>query len=139
MRYELNLRKSLSRYCRSFLFAYLATILAIPVFAGTNGFIMPLSRGLAEATNGFWKGFSSASGEPGNPPDQPGATSHAVLRQSDTNAFLTGSGNIYNLSTSAFTVTDSVAQPLGTVAVQIRAAGSELDYNSISLLYTNSF
>ena len=107
------------------------------VFAATNGFVVPSFRGSAGSESGYWETFTVPYGAPGNLPDQPGATTGAVLTQSNTNAFLTGSGNIYNLSTSAFTVADSTPFTLGTVVLQTRTVGSELDYNSVSLIYSN--
>jgi len=40
-------------------------------------------------------------------------------------AFFTGSGNIYNLSTSSFTLTNTAPFALGTVVLQTRTIGSE--------------
>jgi hypothetical protein len=61
-----------------------------------------------------------------------------VLVQTDEGAFLTGSGNIYNLEgTSAFTLQDSSPAAVGTVVLQVRTIGSELDYGSPSLTYSN--
>jgi hypothetical protein len=76
-------------------------------------------------------------GAPGNLPDQPGATTSAVLTQTNANAFLTGSGNIYNLSTSACVLANTTPFVLGTVVLQTRTIGSELDYGSVSLVYSN--
>ena len=106
--------------------------------AGTNGFIAPAFRGSANSEFGYWETFTTPAGVPGNLPDQPGATTDAVLTQTNTNAFLTGSGNIYNLaSASSFTLADATPFTLGTVVLQIRTIGSELDYNSVSLIYSN--
>jgi hypothetical protein len=106
--------------------------------AGTNGFLVPFFRGSANSQAGYWETFSVAVGAPGNPPDKPGATTAARLIQSDTNAFLTGSGNIYNLNAaSVFTLTNATPFTLGTVVLQSRTIGGELDYNSITLNYTN--
>jgi hypothetical protein len=105
--------------------------------AGTNGFVVPSFRGSANSEAGYWEVFSVPVGAPGNLPDQPGATTDAVLTQTNTSAFLTGSGNIYNLSTSSFTLVDATPFTLGTVVLQTRTIGSELDYNSVSLIYSN--
>ncbi len=107
------------------------------LFAATNGFVVPSFRGSASSESGYWEIFTDPHGAPGNLPDQPGATSDAVLTQSNTNAFLTGSGNIYNLSTSVFTLADATPFTLGTVVLQMRTVGSELDYNSVFLVYSN--
>jgi hypothetical protein len=110
---------------------------AMPSFAGTNGFIVPIFRGSTDTRFGYWEIFASAH-TAGNGPDQPGGTTSAVLTQSDTNAFVTGSGNIYNLNgASAFTVADSTPFSIGAVVLQARTVGSELDYNSVSLIYSN--
>jgi len=109
----------------------------VDLLAATNGFVVPAFRGSANSQTGYWEVFSTPAGAPGNLPDQPGATTRAVLTQSDTNAFLTGSGNIYNLATSSFTLVDSTPFTLGTVVLQIRTIGSELDYRSVSLTYSN--
>lgn len=53
--------------------------------------------GTTHSQAGCWKIFAVAVGQPGNLPDKPGATTSAVLTQADTNAFLTGSGDLYNL------------------------------------------
>jgi hypothetical protein len=106
--------------------------------AGTNGFVVPSFRGSANSEAGYWETFTVAVGAPGNLPDRAGATTDAVLAQSQTNAFLTGSGNIYNLDgVSAFTVSDTTPFTLGTVVLQTRTLGTELDYGSASLQYTD--
>jgi len=107
--------------------------------AGTNGFIVPTFRGSAITEFGYWESFVVPSGAPGNPPDRPGTTTGAVLTQSDSNAIVTGSGNIYNQSAvSFFALADSTPFTLATVVLQIRTIGSELDYNSVSLAYSNA-
>lgn len=115
------------------------TLTASPanLFAATNGFVVPTFRGSANSESGYWEILTDPYGAPGNLPDQPGATTDAVLTQSNTNAFLTGSGNIYNLSASAFTLADATPFTLGTVVLQTRTVGSELDYNFVFLVYSN--
>lgn len=117
--------------------AVTVTVSPANLLAATNGFVVPSFRGSANSESGYWEIFTDPYGAPGNLPDQPGATTDAVLTQSNTNAFLTGSGNIYNLSTSAFTLADATPFALGTVVLQARTVGSELDYNSVSLVYSN--
>src|SRR5262245_12787763 len=108
------------------------------IWAGTNGFIVPFFRGSSNSTAGYWETFTVPLGTPGNLPDKAGATTHAVLSQTETNAFLTGSGNIYNLTgLSSFNVADSTTTPVGTVVLQARGLGAELDYNSVLLTHTN--
>ena len=72
-------------------------------------------------------------------PDQPGATTHAVLTQTNASSFLTGSGNIYNPGgISGFTLPDITPFTLGTVVLQARTVGSEMDYNSVWLAYSDT-
>jgi hypothetical protein len=105
--------------------------------ADTNGFVVPAFRGSAESESGYWESFTVGVGAPGNSP-RAGATTGAVLTQSDPGGFITGSGNLYNLDGfSAFTVTDSTPFALGTVVLQARTLGSELDYNSVTLSFNN--
>ncbi len=124
-----------------FVFALAAALLGSLSFharAGTNGFVVPPFRGAANSQAGYWETFSTPVGAPGNLPDKPGATTTARLTQHQTNAFLTGSGNIYNLDgTSAFTLSNTAPFQFGTVVLQTRTLGTELDYNSITLTYTN--
>jgi hypothetical protein len=116
-------------------------LLLFPAFwlsAGTNGFFVPFFRGSSGSEAGYWETFAIPVGEPGNLPDRGGATTDAVLTQTDTNAFLTGSGNIYNLNgASVFTLRDATPFTLATVVLQVRTLGSELDYGSVSLIYSN--
>lgn len=106
--------------------------------AATNGFVAPTFRGSANSEAGYWEVFSVAAGAPGNLPDGSGSTSDAVLTQNSPNGFLTGSGNIYNFTdASTFTLADAVPFTLGTVVLQTRTVGSELDYNSVQLTYTD--
>jgi len=118
----------------------LLTLCASAVLAhgGTNGFFAPAFRGSAGSEAGYWETFAVAVGAPGNLPDKPGATTGAVLTQSDTNAFPTGSGNIYNLNgVSVFSVSDATPFALGTVVLQTRTLGAELEAASVTLHYTN--
>src|SRR5687767_13849026 len=109
-----------------------------PVKAGTNGFIAPSFRGSANSEAGYWELFSTPVGVPGNLADRAGATTGAVLTQSDPQAFLTGSGNIYNLNgLSQFTLADTTPFNLGTVVLQARTLGAELDYGSVGLTYSD--
>lgn len=114
-----------------------AVITASSLWAGTNDFVVPAFRGSANSEFGYWETFTVPFGAPGNFPDQPGATTGAILTQFNTIAFLTDSRNIYNLSTSSFALTDSTPFALGAVVLQTRTIGSELDYGSASLICTN--
>ena len=111
---------------------------SLDLLAGTNGFVVPTFRGIANSEFGYWESFTVPFGPPGNLPDQPGASTAATLTQLNTNAFITGSGNLYNLSTSKFVLADDPSFTLGTVVMQIRTIGSELDYSSVALVYTNA-
>jgi hypothetical protein len=107
--------------------------------AATNGFIVPPFRGSSQARAGYWETFSAAVGGAGNGADRPGATTAARLWQTDPAAFLTGSGNIYNLDgTSAFVISNTTPFTLGTVVLQTRTLGTELDYASPLLTFTNA-
>jgi len=106
--------------------------------AATNAFVTPTFRGSANSAAGYWEVFTVAAGAPGNLPDGPGSTTSAVFTQHSPNGFLTGSGNIYNFAdASAFTLTDTTSFTLGTVILQTRTVGSELDYHSVQLNYTD--
>lgn len=106
--------------------------------AATNGFITPSFRGAPGSEAGYWEIFSTPVGAPGNLADRAGATTGAVLTQNEPQAFMTGSGNIYNLNgVSQFTLTDTTPFTLGTVVLQMRTLGAELDYGAIGLTYTD--
>lgn len=123
--------------CRCLILALIA-VTAGNALAATNGFLVPAFRGSANTRAGYWETFSVPVGAPGNAPDKAGATTSARLTQSDTNAFLTGSGNLYNLTgTSLFTLADETPFVLGTVVLQTRTLGTELDYVAVELLYAN--
>lgn len=109
---------------------------AATAHAGTNGFLVPSFRGSVNSEAGYWEVFSVPVGAPGNLPDKPGATTDAVLTQLSPNGFPTSSGNIYNFTdASLFTLADATPFTLGTVVLQTRTIGSELDYNSVLLSY----
>ena len=113
---------------------------SLPARAGTNGFVVPSFRGSANSQAGYWETFSAAVGSPGNPPDRPGATTVSRLTQSSPTAFLTGSGNIYNLdNASVFALSNAAPFALGTVVLQTRTLGTELDYASVLLHYSDDF
>jgi hypothetical protein len=112
-----------------------AGALATP--AATNGFVIPNYRGQAGTTVGGWERFTvSTNNGTGNAPDLGGNAVGARLVQLDPNAFLTGSGNIYNLGgVSSFVLTHNPAAPVGWVTFQARTLGAELDYASVRLAY----
>jgi hypothetical protein len=108
--------------------------------AATNNFVVPGFRGSPDSEAGYWERFTVAFGLPGNPADQGGSTTGAFLAQvGSTNAFITGSGNIYDFSDAIqrFTLTDATPFSLGTVVLQTRTLGSELDYSGVLLSYTD--
>lgn len=103
--------------------------------AGTNGFYVPSFREQAGAQSGYWESFTVAIGAPGNKANFGNDTS-TVVTQTQEGAMVLGSGNIYNQSLlSEFTVSYSGSGPVGKVVFQARTAGTELDYNSVSLSY----
>lgn len=109
------------------------------VHSGTNGFVVPFIRGSNDSQAGYWETFTIPIGLPGNAADQPGATTSARLVQTDPQAFLTGSGNLYNQEgLSRFSLTDSAPFTLGTAVLQVRSLGSELDYPSATLTCSNA-
>lgn len=118
-----------------------ALVLALGCFGGsrlaaaTNGFVVPSFRGGAESRVGYWEVFTVPIGEPGNAPEPSSATTQARFFQTDTNAFLTGTGNIYNMGVSQFRLTDETPFVLGTVVLQTRTVGSELSAPSMELVY----
>lgn len=123
-------------YCK---FAMLGLLVAGGVAqAGTNGFYAPTWRGTANTEAGYWEVFTVAAGAPGNLADRAGSTTGAGLTQNNPTSFLTGSGNIYNFTdASTFTLADVTPFALGTVVLQTRTVGSELDYSSVQLTYTD--
>jgi len=110
---------------------------ALEAGAATNNFVVPGFRGMAESENGYWERFTVAYGAPGNGADQAGSTTGAMVTQVlSPGAFATGSGNIYDPSAAmAFTLADATPFTLGTVVLQIRTLGSELDYGGVRLSY----
>lgn len=122
----------------SVILALAAASAPVNLAAGTTGFVAPSFRGSANTEFGYWEMFTVPIGAPGNLPDQSGATTiDARLTQTDPGAFLTGSGNIYDLATSSFILSDSTPYTLGTVVMQARTLGSEIAYNTVSMTYSN--
>ncbi|MBI3415158.1 MAG: PEP-CTERM sorting domain-containing protein [Verrucomicrobia bacterium] len=103
--------------------------------AGTNGFVVPNFRGQSGALFAGWERFTVATDNGvGNAPDLPGSTAPASLLQFNTNAFITGTGNIYNLADkSLFEIRDTSPVLFDKIVLQVRTAGTELDYSSIKL------
>lgn len=117
-----------------------ALISATTLHAGTNNFVVPEFRGTANSEAGYWESFTVAYGAPGNLADKAGSTTGAILTQNGSpGSFITGTGNIYDFSEGiqAFQLTDATSFTLGTVVLQTRTLGSELDYSSVSLFYTD--
>lgn len=106
----------------------------------TNGFVVPTFRTSANSEAGYWERFTVAYGAPGNQADQANATTGAVLIQDGSaSSFITGSGNIYDFENAlqSFTLLDSTPFTLGTVVLQTRSLGSELDYGAVVLNYND--
>lgn len=70
--------------------AFAAMAAPTDILAATNGFVVPSLRGSANSEAGYWEVFSVPAGAPGNLPDQPGATTDAVLTQTNSSSFLGG-------------------------------------------------
>ena len=106
-----------------------------PATAGTNGFVVPFFRGGAGAQFAGWERFTVAGDNGvGNAPDLVGSTASAKLLQHDAGAFITSTGNIYNMGgKSSFDVNVSSLGPVGLVVFQARSFGTELDYGSVKL------
>lgn len=120
------------------LIAVASALVPANLLAATNGFIIPSFRGAPDSQSGYWESFTVAAGAPGNLPDRPGATTSAVLTQTSPNGLLTSGGNIYNFTdASAFTLTNTTPFTCSTVVLQTRTAGTELDYSSVVLNYSD--
>ncbi|HRI14745.1 MAG TPA: hypothetical protein PLX89_17250 [Verrucomicrobiota bacterium] len=114
----------------------------------TTGFVTPDFRGQAGTEYGLWDNpnnfsipLSASLTAPGNVAN-PGGTTDAVIRQmagAPGEVFITGgngAGNLYSFSiASQFVLSDVSAVPLDQVWLQVRANGSELDYESVKLSY----
>ncbi|MGC3960534.1 MAG: hypothetical protein QM813_22165 [Verrucomicrobiota bacterium] len=104
--------------------------------AVTTGFVTPTWRGTANSEFGLWETFSTPVGAPGNLANS--GTTGAVLTQSDAMAMGTSSGNIYGFfGLATFSLADSVSFELGTVLLQTRTAGVELNLSQTLLNYTD--
>ncbi len=105
--------------------------------ANTNAFYVPSFRGEAGSTAAGWDFFTVGVGAPGNAPDLAGSTATtARLTQLQADAFVVGSGNIYNQpSVSSFVINYTAGARIDTVILQTRTVGAELDYSSVALTY----
>jgi hypothetical protein len=123
--------------------AVLAATLALggaSAHASTNNFVVPDFRGSPDSEAGYWESFTVPFGSPGNLANMAGATTGAILTQTGSaGSFITGTGNIYDFSTElqAFSLADATPFSLGTVVLQTRTLGSELNYGAVSLSYTD--
>lgn len=114
--------------------------------ANTTGFVTPSFRGQAGTEFGLWDNpsnfsvpYSVSLSAPGNTAN-PGGTSDAIIRQlGASDAFITGggaAGNIYSFSSATrFVLSDANTSAVDTVIFQLRTAGTELDYSTLSLSY----
>jgi hypothetical protein len=81
-----------------------------------------------------WLDFTTAVGDPGNPPDVEGSTGHAVLHQWTPGATVTGTKNIYHPGgASVFTISESFDRPIQRIVLQTVVAGAPLDVDSVRL------
>lgn len=122
---------------RPALISFAVLLGACSSLASTNNFVVPTFRGQPSSEIGFWESFTVAYGAPGNTADRSGSTSGAVVTQVlSPSAFITGSGNLYDVSLpTAFTLSDATPFQLGTVVLQIRTLGSELAYDQVRLSF----
>lgn len=113
--------------------AGVAAWMSFASFAGTNGFTVPTIRGTAGSLFAGWETFTWGK-ETNNRPDIVGSTRDARLLQTHTNGFVTGSGNIYNISDpSAFKVSFASRFAIEQVVFQARTLGAELAYDSLKI------
>ncbi|HTH46243.1 MAG TPA: PEP-CTERM sorting domain-containing protein [Candidatus Limnocylindria bacterium] len=113
------------------------TSVVCPAQAGTNGFVVPFFRGQPGSQVAGWDRFTVATDNGvGNSPDLAGSNASAKLLQHDPNAFITSTGNIYNMAAqSTFDVHASSLAPVGLVVFQARSFGTELDYSTMKLSF----
>lgn len=114
--------------------------LSLGAHAGTNNFVVPAFRGLPDTEAGYWESFTVPFGAPGNAAHMPGSTTGAILTQVlSPSAFITGSGNLYDVSArTGFEIRDSVPFTLETVVLQTRTLGSEIDYAGLTFRYSDT-
>lgn len=104
------------------------------VSAGTNGFTVPAFRGQPGSVFAGWESFTVALGNPGNKGDLAGSSTASTLFQKAPGASVLGSGNIYNgAEKSQFEIRYSGSESVADVVLQVRALGTELDYDSVRL------
>ena len=122
---------------RLVLASVLAAVVASPALADMTGFYAPSFRGQPSSLVAGWERFTVATNSPvGNLPDMVGSTANARIFQYEPNAFLLGSGNIYNIfNKSEFELKYTGAEAVGLVTLQIRTGGFELDYGSVGIVY----
>lgn len=112
----------------------LSAVGSVSVFAGTNGFTVPAFRGQPGSAFAGWESFTVALGNPGNKGDLAGSSTAATLFQKAPGASVLGSGNIYNgAEKSLFEIRYSGAESIADVVLQVRALGTELNYDSVRL------
>lgn len=113
----------------------LASHLQFGMFAGTNGFVIPAIRGSVGSSFAGWENFKFGK-ETNNAPDLTDSTRDAGLAQTQANGFVTGSGNIYNISDpSVFKVSFASWFSIKQVVFQARTLGAELDYDSVRIWF----
>ncbi len=124
----------------SFRFALGAALIGSATIAqaNTSFFTAPSFRGGSYSTYTGWESFTVAVGAPGNKGDLAGSWNNASLIQTDPLAAIIGSGNLYNQNgKSVFEVKyDNISGlPIRDVVLQVRAVGTELNYDSFKLSY----
>jgi len=117
----------------------IASALAWASLVHGAGFEPPIWADGLDAQSSEWLDFTVATGDPGNTPDVAGSTGDALLTQLTPGALITGGKNIYNpAAANTFEIAESVTTPLQIVVLQLWTAGTELDYDSLTLSYNET-
>lgn len=101
--------------------------------AQSERFVAPDWRGAAGALYAGWDDFTRATGD--NAPDRPGSAAGFVLRQNETTAFVTSSGNLYSFAAPLVVriETPALAAAPGGVVLQARVLATAVDPASLRL------
>ena len=93
---------------------------------------VPNFRGQAGTSAGYWESFTVGIGAPGNKANF-GNDNTSILTQTAQGALVVGPATFTTSPTPApLSPGYSGSGPLGTVVLQTRTAGTELDYGSVS-------
>jgi hypothetical protein len=125
--------------------AFAIPLVALACLAGPLAFAAPFDSSVVPPFRGTpcshyagWETFTMAFGGV-NSPDVAGSTAvNATLEQLLPGAILTSGGNIYHpFAATAFEVSDSVPSDLQEVVLQVSTLGSQRNYGSFILIYTD--